>query len=413
AQRNNSDHIKGSDFMGYLWKLFTRAGLIAYALLILHVGYVVAINFWVPESRYLLNVVYNINFALFIYFLSRAFYTWKKLILFQKSKSLHVEWRWFEYLMYGSLLLTLFNISYITYIFVPLLSLLVLYVFFVSINLRWVAYLSLNKKWRSILLLLALLISCGIFGWYFQELSGEQELVTDHFEHPFVLLMLFFVLFYTFISLLVAVFSLPTSSVFEQKRDDLMNIQRLSQSIQQGQDESQVFDMLFDSTTKATLADAAWLEIAGNEEEVTHMLNLDMAKISRIRQILKNQNLHHIDYINNNLDVNNNFRELGLPYKSLLVVALKSSKHNFGLLYLLKDIDHGFDRESINTVRTYTNQTILTIENLRLIEDSLQNERYKEELKIASAVQDSLIPKSFPSDSWFEISTHAQPAKEV
>ncbi|MBK0401478.1 PP2C family protein-serine/threonine phosphatase [Adhaeribacter sp. BT258] len=413
SQQNESDHIKGTDFMAYLWKLFVQAGLAAYVCVVMHVGYLVVARHWFPDSKYLLNIIYSINFALFIYFLARAFYTWKKLILFQKSKSLHTEWRWFEWLMYGSLLLTLFNISYITYIFVPLLCLLVLYIFFVSVNLRWVAYLTLTKKWRSILLLIVLLVSAVLFGRYFQVLAGNPNLVADHFEHPFVLLMLFFVFIYAFISLLVAVFSLPTSSVFEQKRDDLMNIQKLSQSIQQGQDESQVFDMLFDSTTKATGADAAWIEISDNEEDVSHMLNLDLAKISRIRQILKNLNLDHVDYINNNLELNNYFRELGLPYKSLLVVALKSSKRSFGMLYLLKDIDHGFDRESINTVRTYTNQTILTIENLRLIEDSLQNERYKEELKIASAVQDSLIPKSFPSDSWFEVSTYAQPAKEV
>src|SRR5690606_9986278 len=120
-----------------------------------------------------------------------------------------------------------------------------------------------------------------------------------------------------------------------------------------------------------------------------------------------------IDYINNNLELNNHFRELGLPYRSLLVVTLKSNKETFGVLYLLKEIEHGFDRESMNTVRTFPNQTILTIENLRLLEDSLQNERYKEELKIASSVQDSLIPKSFPSDSWFQISSFAQAAKEV
>lgn len=412
SQQNNSDHFKGTDFLSYLWKLFGRAGITAYICLVIHFGYFF-LSRYVGEVKYLPNVIYNVNFALFIYFLAKAFNTWKRLILFQKSKTLHIEWRWFEWLMYGSLLLTLFNIKYITYIFIPLLCLLVLYVLFVCVNLRWVAYLSIAKKWRSIILLGAILLSVFLFAWYFKVQAANTGLLIDHFDHSFVLLMLFFVFMYALASLLVTIFSLPTSSVFEQKREDLLNIQKLSQSIQQGQTETQVFDMLFDSAIRAAQADAAWLEIPGEEETVTHTLNLDPVQVDRIRQILKALNLGSIDYINNNLELNNHFRELGLPYKSLLVVALKSNKNTFGVLYLLKEIEHGFDREAMNTVRTFTNQTILTIENLRLIEDSLQNERYKEELKIASSVQDSLIPKSFPSDSWFQISSFAQAAKEV
>src|SRR5678816_1517301 len=73
SQQNNSDHIKGTDFMSYLWKLFIRAGLAAYVCVVIHVGYLVVARHWFPDSKYLLNVVYNINFALFIYFLGKAF----------------------------------------------------------------------------------------------------------------------------------------------------------------------------------------------------------------------------------------------------------------------------------------------------------------------------------------------------
>src|SRR5688572_11744493 len=168
SQGGQAEYLKGSDFLGYLWRLFIRAGIAAYICLVFHLGYVVATRYWISENSYLLNFIYNVNFGLFIYFLAKAFSTWKRLILFQKSKSLHIEWKWFEYLMYGSLLLTLFNINYVTYIFIPLLCLLVLYVLFVCVNLRWVAYLSIAKKWRSIILIGAILLSVFLFAWYFK-----------------------------------------------------------------------------------------------------------------------------------------------------------------------------------------------------------------------------------------------------
>ena len=413
VQQSNSEHHKGTDFLSYLWQLFTKAGITAYIAMVLHIGLVVVTTYLYPSNPYLLNTIYTINFALFVYFLAKGFYTWKRMVLFQKTKSLQTEWRWFEWLMYGSLLFTLLNISDASYLFIPLICILALYIFFISVNLRWVAYLNLTKKWRAIFLMVAILVSVGLFAKYFYDRSEEPDLVIDHAAHPFIMLMLLFVFVYAFASLLVAIFSLPTSSVFEQKREDLLNIQRLSQFIQQGENETQVFDMLFESACKASAADAAWLEKFDDEEDVSYILNLDQAKIDRIRQIMKSLNLSNIDYINNNLNQGAHFRESGLPYRSLLVVALKSNKRAFGVLYLLKEIENGFDRENVNVIRTFTNQTILTIENLRLVEDSLQNERYKEELKIASQVQDSLIPKSFPSDSWFEIRSHSQPAKEV
>jgi sigma-B regulation protein RsbU (phosphoserine phosphatase) len=414
-QTSKAEHLKGTDFLSYLWTLFTRAGLAAYICLVFHLGYLLGARYFNAENPYLLNLLYNINFALFIYFLARAFSTWKRFILFQKNKALHVEWQWFEWLIYGSLLLTLFNVNYVTFIFIPLLCLLLLYVLFISVNLRWVAYLSLSKKWRSVLLLLAILVSVGLFSNYFLAMADDPALVIDHSGHPFVLLLVFFVGIYSLASMLVAVFSLPTSTVFEQKREDLMNVQRLSQSIQQGQSQTHVFDLLFDSAIKASAADAAWFEkIDGqNGELTTHTLNIDEPKIGRIRRILKNLDIQDEEYVNNNLWLNSHFRELGLPYRSMLAVTLRSKKHGFGVLYLVKDIEYGFDDESINTIRTFTNQTLLTIENLRLIDESLHNERYKEELKIASEVQESLIPKSFPSDSWFEIASFSRAAKEV
>jgi phosphoserine phosphatase RsbU/P len=59
---------------------------------------------------------------------------------------------------------------------------------------------------------------------------------------------------------------LPTSSVFEQKLVEAINFQTLSQSIKPGQDESQVLDILIDSSMSASYADGGWLELLDSED---------------------------------------------------------------------------------------------------------------------------------------------------
>ncbi|MCC9137221.1 GAF domain-containing SpoIIE family protein phosphatase [Pontibacter silvestris] len=412
--RVNADSLRGIDFIGHLWNLFSKAGVAAYLSLALYIGYNLITSYANIQSPLLLHIVYHVVFGLLVMFLAKAFYVWRQLLLYHKNKFLQIAWNWFELLIGGTLLITVFNFNYTSYIFLPLLALLVFYILFLCTNLKWVAYLSFNNKSRSLVLLGAILLSCYIFFHFFYHTPEKELLVIDYTNIGFLLLAMLFVGMYTLAAFLVSLFSLPTSSVFEQKSEDLINFQRLSQSIQQGQSEPQVYDMLFQSTIKASDANAGWFELVRNgEPQVTHMLNITEDNIERIRYLLLAYDIKYIDYINNNLDRNAGFRDLALPWKSLIILPIKSKQHLFGVLYLMKDIEQGFDRETVNVLRTFTSQTILTIENLRLISESLQTERYKEELKIATQVQESLIPKKFPADSWFEISSHAVAAKEV
>jgi phosphoserine phosphatase RsbU/P len=415
-QRIQAEHLRGTDFSAWLWQLFMGAGVAGYVIYLLWLA-----SEYLPFSQqvtnpFVLDVFYQVVFGILVFFLAKAFYVWRSMILFQKTKALQIAWKWFEILIYATLIFPLLNIhDFLDNIFfLPPLGLMVLFSVFVSVNLKWVAFLSLNKKWVAIFMMAAILGSTALFTAFLFHYQNSPGLVVDYSRNPFILIVLFFVFVYALMSFLVALFSLPTSSVFEQKREDLLNIQRMSQSIQQGEDEAEVYNMLFESALKAASADAAWLEVQKEEtNQITHILNTDYDQINLVREKLKDYNISNIDYINNDLPHNTTFRNLGLPFGSLIVLPLKSNKRSFGRLYLLKEIEHGFDRENVNTLRTFINQTILTLENLHLLAESLQNERYKEELKIASVVQNSLIPKKFPSDSWFEISTYSQPAKEV
>jgi serine phosphatase RsbU (regulator of sigma subunit) len=64
-------------------------------------------------------------------------------------------------------------------------------------------------------------------------------------------------------------------------------------------------------------------------------------------------------------------------------------------------------------VSTFANQAGISIENFRLMEEAFQNARYKEELKIAKMVQQSLLPARLEQDDDFEIVAFSESADEV
>jgi serine phosphatase RsbU (regulator of sigma subunit) len=84
-----------------------------------------------------------------------------------------------------------------------------------------------------------------------------------------------------------------------------------------------------------------------------------------------------------------------------------------GTLALLKELPDGFNKEMMQIVSAFANQAGISIENFRLLREAIQNERYKEELKIAKTVQKSLLPNRLETDADFEMAAFSESADEV
>jgi len=413
-QRERLEPLRGHDFVGLLRRLVLGPGMLATACVGLHLLERLLNQRMPSTDRTLFALIYTINLGLFVVFLANTNYSWRSLVLFRATPRIQREWVWFEILLGGTLLFRLLDwvpphpIDYVV------LGSLGAFGVYLSGNQQWVAYLSRRQKWEAVLLQLAILVSMGVFVSYFLRIEHDPKLVAPAPQHAFLLLTVFFAAFYAFMGLMVTLFNLPTAGVFEQKREEILSLQRLTQLIQRGQNEDEVYAMLFDSAVQTVDAEAAWItleEEVGNREVQSYRISPEQTVA--IHQLLQEYNLHHIEYLNNDLFSSTGFRDLNLPYGSLIVMPLRSAKRRYGALYMLKQARQGFDRENLSILQTFASQTVLSIENLSLMTVSLENQRVQEELKIASAVQDSLIPKNLPIDSWFAISSYAASAKEV
>ncbi|MFZ5972272.1 MAG: GAF domain-containing SpoIIE family protein phosphatase [Bacteroidota bacterium] len=415
------EYDESLNFTDLLWKVFAT-GLVATVislgirLLLFLLG-----NTKLPENVLFGDIIYQVNLALFISFLMAGFTSWKRLILYQKSKWLIRTWMVFEFamlavLLYDSISLTLSETVYTLFMIVLGLIALVL-----SANMKWVAYLNFRQKWTSLLLLL---LTFFYIGYFFYTVSRQSDVISAQSaaflgfdEHIFNLCLFFFVVTYSVFSFLVILFNLPTSSVFEQKLEEVVNYQRISQSIQTEQNEESVYNILLESAVSSVFADGAWLEIksAANEPRVfTYQISEKDAH--DIREHLRQHNVKGI--LEQSSDKTKNLSKhlaslKGTRFRSILSFPIVVKGETIGSLTLLKELPEGFNKEMTRIVSTFTNQAGISIENFRLMEEAFQNERYKEELKIAKMVQKSLLPNRLEKDPDFDIAAFSQSADEV
>ncbi|MFL5728701.1 MAG: sigma factor sigB regulation protein, partial [Cytophagaceae bacterium] len=225
---------RGNNFIEYLWQTFSIG---AYTILIsLFIKFFLYIT---EDSSFagnliLKNLFYHLNVALITIFLANAFYIWKKMILYQKSKITHILWHVFEYMALASILTNFISIEILSLTFVIGSSPLLILGLILSFNLKWVAFLNYKQKWQSISLICLIILISSTFVQQIYENYSNEELILNLGGNVFVLAIFSFILLNCFTGLLVLFFNLPTSSVFEQKFGEVMIFQKLSQSIQIG-----------------------------------------------------------------------------------------------------------------------------------------------------------------------------------
>ncbi|MBT2556209.1 SpoIIE family protein phosphatase [Hymenobacter sp. ISL-91] len=411
-ERKLPERLRGVDFIGLLQRLLLGPALLAVASVGLHQLLLVVLPGMAGSVLH--TIFYTLNVALFVGLLARTNYAWRALVLFRGSERLRRQWVAFEVLLGAILLLRLLPYAPPIGLSAAVLGVLAAFGAYLSGRQKWVAYLNRRQKMEAVLLQLAIIGVMSIFVAYFLYTKPAFRLVGPAPQNAFLLLNAFFAGFYALMGLLITLFNLPTAGVFEQKREEILSMQRLTQLIQRGQTTAEVYQMFFDSAIQTTSADAAWLHIEATDEEDHYDLyyQLPAHQGSTIRSTLAEFNLGNLEYFNNDLS-GGSFGRLQLPFGSLMVMPLSSSKRQYGNIYLLQELTQAFDRESLSILQTFASQTVLSIENLQLIQASMRTQRVQDELKIASAVQDSLIPKNLPIDNWFEISSYAVAATEV
>ncbi len=410
-----SEHF---NFLDLLWKVFVSGLITTVVSLSIRLFFFFFSSSILAKSVLPINIFYHINVGMVSAFLISTFIIWKKLILYQKSKLLQQFWSLFEYSMIGALLFDLLGYNITDPVAVAVLIFLVLQAVVLTFNLKWVAYLNFKQKWKSILFIILVIIYLWYFNTNLLAFEDGTSIINKHLGKVFVLAISAFIFLYATISVLVILFNLPTSSVFERKIKEAMDFQRLSQAIPAGQTEEQVFEILLDSSMSAVFADAAWIEIGATAEKskLVYYRNVKKEQVDLIKESVKHSTVKKI--LRTEFDKTTHPQKITTTikdsdFKTIMVLPVMVKNIQIGSLALLKDVTEGFNREMVNIISTFVNQASISVENFRLINEALENERYKEELKIAKRVQKALLPESLEMIEDFEIQPYSIAADEV
>ncbi|MEX2593517.1 MAG: SpoIIE family protein phosphatase [Anditalea sp.] len=415
---NNALNKAGSShFIDLIWKS-ASTGLVAtgVSVLILFFYYLLG-DTRLSTDPLLRNFFYHVNFGLTSIFLISSTLVWRHLILYQKNKIVVQQWQAYEIILLMSMFFMFFNQNTLDYSFMFGLSFLVIFGSILSANLKWIPYLTFKEKWKSLLFFVIIIISTAYLFLQLLSYSESNFHLVNLTDNLFLLGLFGFVVVYALFSFLVTLFNLPTSSVFEQKLTEAINFQRLSRSIQPGQNEGQVLDILMDSCMSAAYVDAAWLEIQKKSlpVEVVHqrfISNQERKDIKELIQITK----PFSDYLKDGMQQDKDY-VLGKlnhdVYLSAIIFPIRVNKEVIGNIFLLKEVKDGFNKEMINIISTFVGQACISVENHRLLNEAIKNERYKEELEIAQRVQRSLLPSKLHHNECFEISGFSEAADEV
>ena len=402
-----------ADFLTLIWRGVSNGLFAAGAGLLTELIYLTLGESKIGTDPFLNNIFYHINFAWTSAFLISTTLLWRHLILYQKNKQVVKQWRVFELSMLGALFFVFFNHNNFDYSFLFGLVILLVVSIRLAVNLKWIPYLNFKEKWKTLLFLFLILLSSGILFYRVLSYGNEAILQINLTDNLFIMALFGFVFAYGLFSFLVTLFNLPTSSVFEQKLTEAINFQKLSQSIQPEDNEEQVLDILLDSCISASYSDGAWIELNSKEQiQLKHPLRLlDQATQTALAALIPKEtqswtlgpSTEQAQTVRLNHDV----------YKSALLVPLIVNKSIVARIILIKEVKEGFNKEMMNIIGTFARQACISVENHRLLNQAIANERYQEELKIAQRVQKALLPLELDHPDSFEICAYSNTADEV
>ena len=406
---------KQSDFLTLIWRGVSTGLFAAAAGLLTELIYLVLGESKIGTDPFLRNVFYHINFALTSAFLIFITLLWKHLILYQKNKQVVNQWQVFELSMLGALFFVFFNHNNFDYNFLFGLTILLIISILLAVNLKWIPYLNFKEKWKTLLFLFLIMGCAGVLFYRVLDSGNEGDLQINLTDNLFLMALFGFVFAYGLFSFLVTLFNLPTSSVFEQKLTEAINFQKLSQSIQPEESEEQVLDILLDSCISASFSDAAWIELNPKEQfNVKNPLRfLDESTRAELNSLIPQQ---HQTWVHGSTTELPQPQTIRLPhpiYKSALLISLVVNKSILARIVLFKEVKDGFNKEMISIIGTFARQACISVENHRLLNQAIENERYQEELKIAQRVQKALLPLHLDHPDSFDICAYSNTADEV
>ncbi len=312
---------------------------------------------------------------------------------------------------------------------------LIIVTFWAAKKKEWIATLSLADKWKVFGLSFALILLTVATLNIDSAFEGDGKLsnaVNSLFPTNSLLgISTIIILIYSIRIALSAILSMPTSSIIQKKYSEFHSLTYLNRVIAQSID----FDNLIETVSKLSLSSGSgnvvWTDFINSEDELS-IHSLYTAEKSTKPSYMLIKQLETEFYTDKSLNV---FKNLSSPYyvesiknfennalrklfkilnvQSVIIVPLLSASKRIGTLYLAHSSEYGFDSDFLTLLSAFSDNLNIAIDNISLLEASIEKEKYKKELIIARDIAGKLIPETMPNLQDYSLSGYTIPAEEV
>lgn len=217
--------------------------------------------------------------------------------------------------------------------------------------------------------------------------------------------------------------AIPTSEIVERKNSELQSIAFLNKYIADSQNKTD--RSLLETVTKIAQqtsgSHAAWIEIYSESAETTlyttENVSLDAleklhAETSIKSEFLKLQDTTLVKSVPENEHIYYLSKYLPLA-KSLIASPILANSKRVGTIVVFDSEEYSFESDEVNLLNAFSDNVRIALDNARLVRESIDQEKYKNELMLAHEMQNKLLPQSIPFIYNYSVAAFTVSATEV
>ena len=298
------------------------------------------------------------------------------------------------------------------------LVLVILFAFINGFRCKWIHYLNKRQK-------------IGVFFFGSMAYSAIMTLIIIQFftvaEYSLILdgflkSVYFLLIIYMGMALLGILFQLPSAGLMDRRIREIKSLQALSTTIGSVFDTNELISKAVEISQRVVGADYTWLELKEDSDYrfagAHGLTKIDVQRLpdsflSSIRNELKTT---ESAILVNNLVKESRFKGIRKwKYKagSILASRIRYKEKELGIVYAMKSERFGFVEENRGLFQAFADQIAVALENSHLIQVTIEQEVYREELRVAHDAQMRLLPREMPEIDGVDLDAVCITANEI
>ncbi|RKY82776.1 hypothetical protein DRQ07_00355 [candidate division KSB1 bacterium] len=284
-----------------------------------------------------------------------------------------------------------------------------------SFRVKWIHYLNKRDKILSLFAFFIFTVLSARIVYNSQSVFNMSN-ITGVFLHSAAL----FSLIYSLMSFTGILFLLPSAGILDKRIREVKSFQQLSSTVSSIFEPDALCEKAVELAAQISGSNVVWIELKqGDDFRITASKGLNADRINLLSKECRK--IHDRLQHNKSLIINDcrrerltkDFVKKWFKECSLIAVKLVYKDKYIGHVFGLKYIRYGYTDEIRALFEAFAYQISMALENADLVKLTIEQQIYREELRVAHEAQMRLLPGSKPDNKTADIDGFCMTANEI